>query len=462
MTNSFWREALDHIPGLFLIFRVDEKENAHLIFANSHIRNVLGYKPEEFVLASESEASGVQTEVSALVDLIAEKSRNGNEEVRPVCRFHSKRAERRDFYVSFRIFTVKSSPYPFIAVSMEPAESEREAGINEYSVPGQRDAGFIAESPLMQALMRKVDALADQPAHLLFRGAHATGKRTLARQVFQGEGMRGARTIEWNLEAMSMLEQNDAVDRLCGAKADAAATSGEPGVALLLIEVSLLSSANQEKLLAWLRHRERAGLGTRILVTTSFVLEERVQQGDFSADLYYFLSPETLLLPPLAQRKDDLRLVTQQWVRSAAAILDIGEADVPERVMEQVLNHDWPGNFAEFREVMRRSLLASPSGSFRLILGKTGIDVEQQNLNKRRVSGAQNVLAGTVPSGLGSGLLDGLSDAEVLPFDEMNRRYLKKVLEKTGNKIYGEDGAARLLEMKPTTLQSKLKKLGVR
>lgn len=458
MTNSFWRETLDHIPGLLLIFRVDEKEDAHLIFANAHIRNVLGYKPEEFVLASESQGSRVQAELTELVDRIAEQSRKEGSGTRAVCRFHSKRAEAHDFHFSFRIFTAKSASHPFIAVSLEPFAGEEVDGGTESSLPGQRNVGFVAESPLMQALMRKVDSLADQQVHLLFRGERATGKRTLARQVLQAGRLQGARTMEWNLESMPVPEQNRVVDGLCGKSGTREAEAPGQGLVLLVTEISMLTETNQEKLLDWLRDRQQAGEETRILATTSFLLEERMQQGEFSADLYYFLSFDTLLLPPLSQRRDDLRVLFTNWIRAATAVLQLGELRIPDSEMDRMLGYGWPGNFHEFHEVMRRSLLAS-SGSFRLLLeGPAG----------------QGTSAGTpeetspvaVTSGegadTGAGIVPALLAGDVLPYDEMNRRYLEKVLQKTGNKIYGEDGAARLLGMKPTTLQSKLKKLGVR
>lgn len=459
MTNSFWRETLDYIPGLFLIFRVDEKEDAHLMFANSHIRDVLGYKPEEFVLASESQGSRVQAEVAELVEKIAEQSRSGDPGTRAVCRFHSKRAEARDFHFSFRIFTAKSAPHPFIAVSLEPvAEGKGDAG-TETSVTGQRNVGFVAESSLMLALMRKVDSLADQQVHLLFRGERATGKRTLARQVLQAGGMQGFLTMEWNLERLPVAEQNRVVDALCGKNGTEQAVSPDQALVLLVTEVSMLTAANQEKLLDWLRDRQQAGAETRILATTSFLLEERMQQGDFSADLYYFLSFDTLLLPPLSQRRDDLRMLCTRWVKAAAAVLELGDVRIPDSEIDRVLEYGWPGNFHEFHEVMRRSLLGS-AGSFRLIL-ESPADGERI---PEGGSAEQAVEASASGHGADNGAVHGadLLSGDVLPFDEMNRRYLEKVLQKTGNKIYGEDGAARLLGMKPTTLQSKLKKLGVR
>ena len=461
MTNSFWREVLDHIPGLFLIFRVDENEDAYLIFVNSHIRNVLGYKPEEFVLASESRGSRVQAEVNTLVEKIAELSRTSkeawensgkNKEVRPTCAFHSKRAEEHTFQFDFKIFTVKSSPHPFIVVSLTPVSQELPAANLDPAISGRGSTAFIVESPLMHALMQKVDALADQELHLLFRGERSTGKRTLARQLLRSEAMSGARSEEWNLEFMPVSEQNRAVDKICANTMGSGATTSGENLALLIIEISLLTVTNQSKLLDWLRERQEADVRTRILATTSFLLEERMQQGDFSAELYYFLSFDTVLLPPLSQRKEDLRRLISKWTTEVARALELGELSVSARVMDQLLDYSWPGNFHEFHEVMRRSLLGSTPGTFRLVRDESiaGPQAEKTGPDDHGVAGAD--------AGFGSDSTSG----DIIPFDEMNRRYLRSVLRKTDGKIYGMDGAAHLLGMKPTTLQSKLKKLGVK
>ena len=463
MTNSFWREVLDHIPGLFLIFRLDDKENTHLIFANSHIRNVLGYKPEEFVLASESQGSVVQAQINTLVEKIAERSKSSGEgrektqnssDSRPVCLFHSKRAAEHSFHFEYRIFSVKSSPYPFIAVSLTPLTDELPEVRGKAAFPVHTNTEFIAESPLMQALMRKVDALADQQTHLLFRGDRATGKRTLARQVLQAGKLSGARCLEWNLESMPIPEQNRAVDRMCGNGRTEDAVSANEVLILLIIEISMLTVSNQSRLLDWLRDRQDSGSGTRILATTSFLLEERMQQGDFSAELYYFLSFETLLLPPLSQRKEDLSQLVSRWTTAISTMLELGELNVSGRVLDQLLDYSWPGNFHEFHEVMRRSLLGSAPGSFRLILHDTKIEEEAAPSGPSALEQAGTDANGAPDTGIPSG--------EIIPFDEMNRRYLRSVLRKTDGKIYGGDGAAHLLGMKPTTLQSKLKKLGVK
>ncbi len=445
MTNSFWREVLDHIPGLVLLFRVDENEDAHLIFANSQIQTVLGYTPEEFVLASESSGSRVQTEVAELVEKIAELSHEDSEGGEPICRFHSKRAAEYSFAFEFRIFSVKSSPLPFIAVSLEPEKRSGQTapGTHESTQNGGSDfPEFVNTSPLMEALMNKVDTVTDQQIPLLFRGDRGTGKRTLARQVLQAEQLAGNITREWDLTAMSAAGQNEAVEALCtGAEPDNGSVIKSDRMCLLIIEISRLTQANQKKILTWLRERMGSGKPIRILATTRTLLEEQMKRGRFSMELYYMLSFDTILLPPLSQRKEDIRVLTEKWVPRAARALGLGSLEVPAAVMERLLSHEWPGNFHEYFNVMRRSLLLSDGSVFRLAMESV------QPVEQKR-EGAQSE--------------SGVNMDEIIVFDEMNRRYLSHVLKKTGGKIYGSDGAAHLLGMKPTTLQSKLKKLGVR
>lgn len=446
MKNSFWREVIDHIPGLVLLFRIDENEDAHLIFANSEVQSILGYTPEEFVLASETTGTNVQTRVTELVEKIAELSHEDGSDVEPICRFYSKRAAEYSFTFEFRIFGVKSSELPFIAVTLEPVKHESVKNRNKTAeekreeFPAEQPI-FAAESPLMKALMHKVDAVADQPVHLLFRGDRGTGKRTLARQIYNAEKLSDAECVQWDLSSMSATEQNEAVKEWCD-KYDSAPDNGTKigRLTLLIIEISKLSQSNQQTMLEWLRDRQVSGKPVRVIATTRALLEEQMKRGRFSMELYYLLSFDTILLPPLSQRKEDIRLLVESWVPNAASALGLGNPGIPEHVMNRLLHHDWPGNFYEFFNVMRRSLLQSDHDLFRLSMEP----VPSKDSKSEQDSGLENGLE------------------EIVMFDEMNRRYLDKVLRKTGGKIYGRNGAAHLLGMKPTTLQSKLKKLGVR
>lgn len=491
MTNSFWREIVDYLPGIFLLFRVDEKGKAHLIFVNRNIRNSLGYTPEEFVLASESAGSTVANGIAKLVEKITvlsqgddevhggdhNHSRKGGRDGRSggsysgrssgnssraisnsgrcsgtisgindnggasrMCRFHSKRASECMFFFEFRIFSVKTTPHPFIAVSLNPVQ-DGAAGSEGKTGEVTGHPIFVAESPLMKALMKKVDAVAGQWRYLLFRGESGTGKRTLSRQVLQGEALSGTSSLEWNLPDLSPPGQNETVERLCGEVGSVDETMSKADkLALLIVEIDKLTLSNQNRLFSWMHERARIGKQTRVLATSGMQLEERVQKGKFSAELYYYLGFDTVLLPPLSHRKEDIRYLVDIWLPGAAENLGLSRVEVADHMMEDLLQYDWPGNFHEFFRVMRKSLLLSEQGAFRLTIDSDAVEV--------RTESAAN--------GINVGL------QEVVRFDEMSRRYLEKVLNKTEGKIYGKNGAARLLGMKPTTLQSKLKKLGIR
>ncbi|MEX0681688.1 MAG: sigma 54-interacting transcriptional regulator [Balneolales bacterium] len=463
MNNSFWREVFDYIPGFFMLFRVDKAENAHLIFVNSQVQELLGFTPEEYVLAFESLDSTVYSEITGLIEQIAELSHNGRGHEEPICRLRSAQAVEHLFYFEFRVFSVKSNPLPFIAVSLKPVaehanETKKAESLNSET---ERSQFFVAESSLMKSLIRKVKAVADQNVHLLFRGERSTGKRTLARQVLEKEKINGAICVEWDLLKMSSMKQNEAVSELCGAgvegrdqweesgikktvgqKKESNPPDGHHRLSLLIIEPGKLSASNQEELLRWLQDRSIAGKQTRVLATSREPLEELIKRNKFSPELYYLLGFDTILLPPLSHRKDDIRILIEEWLPGVAKVLELEKLKIPKKDITRLLHYDWPGNFDEFFKVIRRSLLQSQNGVFRADLESPVSDVAAPKAE------------------MTDQLL--LSSDEILLFDEMNRRYLERVLRKTDGKIYGKDGAAHLLGMKPTTLQSKLKKLGVR
>ncbi|MDI6401400.1 sigma 54-interacting transcriptional regulator [Balneolaceae bacterium ANBcel3] len=442
MTNSFWREVLDHIPGLVLLFRIDENEEAHLMFINSEVRTVLGYTPEEFVLASETEGTGVKKECSRLVERVAELSHEGDIQQEPICRFFSKRAVEYSFSFEFRIFGVKTSPLPYIAILLKPlkeaGETVKDTAPEKTTLSKASDVGvpFAEKSSLMKAIMQKIDFVADKPMHLLFRGDKGTGKRTLARQILKAEANNGALCVEWDMSGMNSEKQEKAI---ADGFINNTGSSAQKRV-FLISEIGKMSLSVQSQFQNQLQKMREDGRKVRVLATSTMVLEEQVKRGKFSMELYYYLSFENVLIPPLSQRKEDISYLVETWVPKAAAALAIPVPAISESAMNRLLEYDWPGNFSELFQVLRLSLLRSVDGEFRISFDSTAF----RSGSDRRSSSEKRELE------------------KILPFDEMNRRYLEDVLKATKGKIYGRDGAARALGMKPTTLQSKLKKLGVR
>lgn len=157
-------------------------------------------------------------------------------------------------------------------------------------------------------------------------------------------------------------------------------------------------------------------------------LKAAVAQGTFREDLYYRLAVLTLELPPLRDRIEDIPLLVEEILTEIHQRTQEGPFRVSKEMLETLKSHPWPGNIRELVNSLERS----------------------------RVLSAESTLEWH-PMG---GSLE--EDQDPWPnFDEAQRRYLVKVLRRCGGKVYGPGGAADLLALKPSTLQSKLKKLGV-
>ena len=149
-------------------------------------------------------------------------------------------------------------------------------------------------------------------------------------------------------------------------------------------------------------------------------------------------------MPPLRERLEDLRDLTEHFIRSAARRLGVPRPRLSKLHLQELQEYDWPGNVRELQNVIERALILSRGGPLRFEL-------------PRRTGG-------NGPSPLQIPQTDG-EETEDLSLDELisrERAIVSKALERSRWKIYGADGAAALLKIKPTTLVSKMKRLGVR
>ena len=470
MTNSFWREAMDHIPGLVLLFRLDADEQAQLVFASSPVRGELGFTPEEFVLASETEGTSVQQDIQQMIDDIAEKSRAEGATSTLSCHFRAKLANGRTFEAQYRIFRTKSGPHPFILVRLDPATKQpdsHKAGENNAHATAEF---FASESPLMKALLTRMEMAASRPGHLLFRGEPGTGRGTLARKVFDSAKLSGAVGLSWEKPLPDKMHDDSIAQTLHPHSAG----SGAQSVVLLIEEIDRTTPELQQHLLSWVRGRDEMQHTTRVLATSTQPLEELLPKGMFDAETYYYLAFETLLVPPLSQRKEDVAWMVQEWLRRAGQLPGSIPAQLDDSVSEQLMSYNWPGNLPEFYQALHRlyAHLYDQSGRVERSFEWPETTNDNKHIDTSSAAGSDRKQSdsgsGTVASAVGTiGPLAEAADAlfpqgRIQSFDDMNRMYLKAVLQRTSGKIYGDDGAASLLGMKPTTLQSKLKKLGVR
>jgi transcriptional regulator with GAF, ATPase, and Fis domain len=166
----------------------------------------------------------------------------------------------------------------------------------------------------------------------------------------------------------------------------------------------------------------------RVIAATNQDLAEAVRRGRFREDLYYRLNVFPLSMPPLRDRLEDIPLLVWAFVEEFGKTMGKSIERIPGRCMDSLMRYPWRGNIRELRNVIERAVIVSK--------GPT--------------------LAIEPPKGATLSAQDGLKLAEV------ERAHILEVLNRTGWRVSGKEGAAEILGLKPTTLESRMKKLGIR
>jgi DNA-binding NtrC family response regulator len=170
----------------------------------------------------------------------------------------------------------------------------------------------------------------------------------------------------------------------------------------------------------------------RILAATHVNLQEAVAQGRFREDLYYRLDVFPLSLPPLRHRLIDLPDIARSVLNELAQRTGRGPWTLPQDTLATLTAQDWPGNIRQLRNALERATILRPIGALR---------PEDFALPRR--------------------VMQRGSASPLETLDGVMRAHIMAVLRHTNGRLYGEDGAAHILGLKPSTLQSRMKKLGV-
>jgi DNA-binding NtrC family response regulator len=208
---------------------------------------------------------------------------------------------------------------------------------------------------------------------------------------------------------------------------------------VFLDEIGELPLELQVKLLRVLQEKEIESIGgktkkidVRIIAATNRNLEDEIASGKFRLDLYYRINIFPILLPPLRERKEDIVALAKHFVDIYARKERKEITGVADHVIRAMINYDWPGNIRELENTIARAVLLT-SGPI---------------VNTVKLSG-QNKAGGTATPGRVKSLVDN------------ERDHILLALEKCSWRVYGEGGAAELLELPPSTLNSRIKKLGI-
>jgi formate hydrogenlyase transcriptional activator len=319
--------------------------------------------------------------------------------------------------------------------------------------------GYVADSPPMRVLLERADQAAATDTTVLIRGETGTGKEGLARRIHDHSPRGSAPFVVVNVGAIPEgLIESELFGHEKGAFTGASARrlgcfEQADGGTLFLDEIGDAPLAVQVKLLRAIQEREIqrvGGRGTvqvdvRLIAATHRPLERMIEDGTFRSDLYYRLAILPLTVPPLRERPGDIRALTSHLVARHAARMGRRPPTVPDEVFAELEAHIWLGNVRELENFVERALIFSPGLS--LVLPEPPGSADSRGPLTRTA----------LPDPAASD-----PDESSGRFDDQVRELLRRALQSCRGKIYGPDGAAEKLGLRPTTLQGKLRRYGVR
>ncbi|MDH3567227.1 MAG: sigma 54-interacting transcriptional regulator, partial [Desulfobacteraceae bacterium] len=174
----------------------------------------------------------------------------------------------------------------------------------------------------------------------------------------------------------------------------------------------------------------------RVISATNHDLNQEVEKGRFRPDLFYRLNVYPITVPPLRKRREDIPLLVEHFIPQIASRIGKHIDQISPRMMEQSMGYDWPGNVRELKNVLERAIITTPDSVLRL----------PSEFNQTTVKQPKNV-----------DVMENLST-----LDDMERRHILTVLKTTNWRISGPDGAAKILDLNPSTLRSRIKKLDIK
>ena len=308
---------------------------------------------------------------------------------------------------------------------------------------------IVGESPAIMRCLRQVEQVADTMTPVLVLGETGTGKELIARAIHDHSNRRERPLVKVNCAALP----RDLIEsELFGYEKGAFTGAGDTkrgrfdladGSTLFLDEVGEIPIDLQAKLLRVLQEGEFERLGgdrtikvdVRIVAATNRDLAQAVQSGEFRSDLFYRINTFPIELPSLRERAGDIQLLAEYFVKLHAQQLGRDVTAISARMMRQLRDYSWPGNVRELEGVIQRAIISSSQPVLELADPLGGPAIIERGYSRA-----------VAPSGL-----DDLKDVE--------REHILSVLEDTGWKISGKQGAAFRLGIPPSTLRSKMKKL---
>ncbi len=316
--------------------------------------------------------------------------------------------------------------------------------------------GIIGRTAAVQKTLRQVSLVAPTDATVMITGESGTGQELIARAIHEASQRSDRPLIRVNCAAIPReLFESEFFGHVRGAFTGALRDrigrfELADGGTLFLDEVGEIPLELQGKLLRVLQegHFERVGeertrgVNVRVIAATNRELKQEVRQGRFREDLYFRLNVFPVETVPLRDRREDIPLLAQHFLTSESksfkSDLRLSEGDV-----RRLMQYDWPGNVRELQNVIERAAILAQNGRLRIDLPIQQGGTELPAASRRPRNGAPQAI---------------MTDDEMRDYERNN---ILAALKASGGKVFGKDGAAELLSIKPTTLASRIKSLGI-
>lgn len=306
---------------------------------------------------------------------------------------------------------------------------------------------IISQSHVMRKILHQVEQVAKTDATVLILGESGTGKELLARAVHSASARAARPLVKVNCAALpSNLIESELFGHEKGAFTGALARKiGRfelaDGGTIFLDEIGDLPLELQAKLLRILQEGEFERLGNpttmkvnvRVIAATNRHLEQAVKAGEFREDLYYRLNVFPINSPPLRERKEDIPVLVSHFLKKFAVKTGKAIETISKQAMQQLQAYHWPGNVRELENVIERGVILSH-----------GPVLELADIPELRRSPCEAVSSSSAT------------------LEEVERSHILRVLENTKGVIEGPKGAATILGLRPSTLRSRLQKLGLK
>jgi len=303
---------------------------------------------------------------------------------------------------------------------------------------------IVSRSTNFRKVLQHIEQVASTDATVLIAGESGTGKELLARAVHNISNRSKKPLVKVNCAALpATLIESELFGHEKGAFTGALERQiGRfelaNGGTIFLDEIGELPIDLQSKLLRVLQEGEFERLGNpvthkvnvRVIAATNRNLEQAIEKKEFREDLYYRLNVFPINCPPLRDRKEDIPLLVRHFCQKYEAKIGKKITHIPPKVMNALTTYDWPGNIRELENIVERALILTRGstlefGDWLPVEKKSTGKINQQKLN------------------------------------DVERDHIIEVLNKTGWKVSGEKGAAKILGLNPTTLEARMKKLGI-